>query len=110
MSELRVPAAPDVDATWLSAALAAVGGGTRWWKSTEQRIGNGMVADSLRLTLTWDRETDHRLGRRQGSCRRGDNRVTAAATRTYLLEALYRGLADTLYVSRPFFDHAQYER
>ncbi len=110
VSELMVPrGAADVDAAWLSAALAPVSGGARVVAVEQQRIGNGMVADSLRLTLTWDRETDAPSSVvAKVPAAEEINRVTAAATRTYLLEAsFYRELADTLAVCRPFCYHAR---
>jgi hypothetical protein len=112
VSELMVPrGADDVDAAWLSAALTGVADGARVVAVEQQRIGNGMVADSLRLTLTWDRET----GAPQSVVAKVPaaeeiNRVTAAATRTYLLEAaFYRELADSLSVCRPICHHARYD-
>ena len=103
--------ADDVDAAWLSAALAAVADGARVVEVVQQRIGNGMVADSLRLTLTWDRETAAPSSVvAKVPAAEEINRVTAAATRTYLLEAsFYRELADTLSVCRPFCHHARYD-
>ncbi len=112
VSQLRVPrGASDVDATWLSAALAPASGGSRVVAVDLERIGNGMVADSLRLTLTWDRETDAPSSVvAKVPAAEEINRVTAAATRTYLLEAsFYRELAHTLAVCRPFCYHAQFE-
>ena len=113
MSELVVPrGADDVDAAWLSAALAPVAGGARVVEVEQQRIGNGMVADSLRLTLTWDRETSAPASVvAKVPAAEEINRVTAAATRTYLLEAtFYRELADTLAVCRPVCYHARLRR
>lgn len=112
VSELTVPrGASDVDATWLSAALAPVSDGARVVAVEQQRIGNGMVADSMRLTLTWDRETGAPSSLvAKVPAAEEINRVTAAATRTYLLEAsFYRELADTLSVCRPFCYHVQFE-
>ena len=62
-----------------------------------------MVADSVRLSVTWDRPTDApstyvaKVPAAEETSRAG-----AAATRTYLVEAsFYRDLADTLEVNRP---------
>lgn len=112
MNELMVPrGADDVDATWLSAALAPVAGGARVVEVEQTRIGNGMVADSLRLTLTWDHETAAPSSVvAKVPAAEEVNRVTAAATRTYLLEAsFYRELADTLAVCRPACYHARFD-
>jgi phosphotransferase family enzyme len=112
VSELMVPrGAEDVDAAWLSAALAQVSGGARVVKVEQHRIGNGMVADSVRLTLTWDRETVAPSSVvAKVPAAEEINRVTAAATRTYLLEAtFYRELAGTLAVCRPACYHARFE-
>jgi hypothetical protein len=110
--ELTVPrGANDVDAVWLSQALAPVAGGARVVAVDQRRIGNGMVADSLRLSLTWDRDTAAPPSIvAKVPAAEETNRVTAAATRTYLLEAtFYRELADTLAVCRPACYHAAYD-
>jgi hypothetical protein len=112
MSELEVPrGADDVDAAWLSAALAPVAGGARVIAVDQQPIGNGMVADSLRLSLTWDRDTAAPSSIvAKVPAAEEINRITAAATRTYLLEAtFYLELADTLAVCRPACHHAAFD-
>lgn len=93
----------DLTAPWLAAALADVSDGARITDLVEVRIGNGNIADSVRLVPIWDRPTtapaslvakvpsSHEL-----------NRVTGFATRTYELEAaFYRELAGTVWVNRP---------
>ena len=103
--------ADDVDATGCSAALAPVAGGARVVGVDQQRIGNGMVADSLRLSITWDRDTAAPSSIvAKVPAAEEINRITAAATRTYLLEAtFYRELADTLAVCRPACHHAAFD-
>ena len=103
--------ADDVDAAWVSAALAPIAGGARVVGVEQHRIGNGMVADSLRLTLTWDRETDAPSSVvAKVPAAEETSRLAAAATRTYLLEAtFYRELADTLSVCRPACHHARFD-
>lgn len=103
--------ADDVDAAWLSEALAPVADGARVVEVEQRRIGNGMVADSLRLMLTWDRDTaaPPSIVAKVPAAEEA-NRITAAATRTYLLEAtFYRELADTLAVCRPACHHAGFD-
>ena len=112
MSELMVPSgADDVDADWLSAALASVAGGARVVGVDQQRIGNGMVADSLRLST-------HVGSRHDGAvvvvakvpAAEEINRITAAATRTYLLEAtFYRRARRHVAVCRPACHHAAFD-
>lgn len=95
--------AADLTAAWLTAALAGVSDGATVTDVQQRRIGNGMVADSIRLTITWDRPTDApstyvaKVPAAEETSRAG-----AAATRTYLIEAaFYNDLADTLAVHRP---------
>lgn len=95
--------AEDLDAAWLTTALAHISGGATVTHVQKQSIGNGMVADSVRLALTWDQPTDapSSLVAKVPSAAE-TSRISAAATRTYLLEAaFYNELADTLSVHRP---------
>ena len=103
-TDLRPPrGAADLDATWLTAALAHVSGGAQVADVDATRIGNGMVADSIRLAVTWDRPTDAPTRYVAKVPAASDtSRDAAAATRTYLVEAaFYNDLADTLEVHRP---------
>jgi Phosphotransferase enzyme family len=104
LNQLLTPAsADDVDAAWLTAALAPHAGGAQVLAVERRPIGNGMVADSIRLTITWDRPTDApgSLVAKVPSAS-PTSRAAAAATRTYLIEAgFYRELADTVRVNRP---------
>ncbi|MGH9132492.1 MAG: phosphotransferase, partial [Ilumatobacteraceae bacterium] len=77
----------------------------------QERIGNGMVADSLRLSLAWDRATSAPTSLvAKVPAQEETSRQAAAATRTYLLEAaFYRELAGTLAVCRPTCYHARYD-
>lgn len=95
--------AHDLDAAWLTAALAEVSGGATVTAVSARRIGNGMVADSVRLEVTWDRPTvapDTYVAKVPAA--EATSRAGAAASQTYLVEAsFYRDLADTLEVHRP---------
>jgi len=104
VTNVRAPSgAEDLDAAWLTAALAAVSGGARVVDVAQRKIGNGMVADSVRLTVTWDRPTDAPTSYvAKVPAAEETSRLAAAATRTYLIEsAFYRDLAGTLAVHRP---------
>jgi hypothetical protein len=93
----------DLTAQWLTAALAHVSDGARVTDLVEVRIGNGNVADSVRLVPTWDRPTNApaSLVAKVPSSQEV-SRVTGFATRTYELEAaFYRELAGTVWVNRP---------
>ena len=90
--------AADVDAAWLSAAL-----GTPVADVRADKVGNGMVADSLRLHVTYEQP-----GAGPGTliakvpAAGEESRAAAAATRTYELEAaFYRELAGTVDVRAP---------
>jgi Phosphotransferase enzyme family len=62
-----------------------------------------MVADSIRLSVTWDRPTDAPTTYvAKVPAAEETSRAAAAATRTYLIEAaFYNDLADSLSVNRP---------
>ncbi len=103
-ARILVPAgAADLTAGWLTTALAAHSGGARVADVTAQRIGHGMVADSIRLSVTWDRDTTaptRYVAKVPAAAQ--DSRDAAAATSTYLREAaFYNELAGTVDVHRP---------
>jgi Phosphotransferase enzyme family len=104
MPVLNVPRGiSDLTAPWLTAALAHVADGARVTDLVEVRIGNGNVADSVRLVPTWDRPTNApaSLVAKVPSSQEV-SRATGFATRTYELEAaFYRDLAGTVWVNRP---------
>ena len=104
LSELQAPTgADDVDAAWLTAAMAPFADGAQVTDVQRRPIGNGMVADSVRLSIAWDRPTPapSSLVAKVPSTSE-TSRLGAAATRTYLLEAaFYNELADSLTVHRP---------
>jgi hypothetical protein len=111
-NELMAPSgADDLQPAWLTAALADVAGGAVVTDVARTRIGNGMVADSIRLQVTWDRRTDAPTAFvAKVPAAAETSRMAAAATRTYLLEAaFYNELADTLSVHRPTCHFARHE-
>jgi Phosphotransferase enzyme family len=112
VTPLVVPAgASDIDAVWLTSALAELSGGAQVGSVERRSIGNGMVADSVRLTITWDRPTaaPTSLVAKVPSTS-PTSRQAAAATRTYLLEAAFYGeLAGTLAVNRPLCYLSRYD-
>lgn len=93
----------DLTAEWLTEALAPIAEGATAVEVRTKRIGNGMVADSARVEVVWDRPTpapDRFVAKVPAAAE--ESRISAAATRTYLLEAaFYNDLADTLAVHRP---------
>lgn len=95
--------ASDLTAQWLTVALATRSGGAPVESVTQQRIGNGMVADSIRLAVTWGGPTDapvHYVAKVPAAA--DDSRAAAAATGTYLREAaFYNELAGSVDVHRP---------
>jgi hypothetical protein len=94
--------AGDLTAPWLRTALANVSEGAVV-AVTAEPIGNGMVADSLRLHLTWDPPAagPGSIIAKVASSRE-ESRQAAAMTRTYLLEAgFYNELASTVDVRCP---------
>ncbi|MEO5900237.1 MAG: phosphotransferase [Ilumatobacteraceae bacterium] len=102
--ELKIPTGfADLDAAWLTAALRPRSGGAVVTDVQQRRIGNGMVADSIRLSLTWDRPSDAPstvVAKVPAAAE--TSRQAAAATNTYLREAaFYNELAHTLEVNRP---------
>lgn len=98
--------ATDLDAGWLSDAL-----GTEVTSVEAERIGNGMVADSVRLRLTY---ADGRAGPptlvAKVPSSGEESRAAAAVTRTYLLEAaFYNELAATVDVRAPHCHVSRYD-
>ena len=93
----------DLTAEWMTAALAPTAQGAIATEVSVRRIGNGMVADSARVEVVWDRTTPAPSSFAAKVPAAGaESRAAAAATRTYLLEAaFYNDLADTLGVHRP---------
>jgi len=112
MSVLTVPRGiNDLTAEWLTAALAGVADGAQVSELVAMRIGNGNIADSVRLIPTWDRPTPA-----PGSvvakvpCSEDVSRATGFLTRTYELEsAFYNELASTVWVNRPVCYVAHYD-
>jgi hypothetical protein len=104
MPELSAPrGVSDIDCQWLTEALAPYADGAVVTEVTTTRIGQGNVADSVRLVPTWDRPTPapHSLVAKVPS---SDpvSRATGFAVRTYELEAaFYATLARTVWVHRP---------
>ena len=90
--------AADVDAAWLSVAL-----GTSVADVRTERVGNGMVADSLRLAVTYGPGGSGPASLVAKVPAAGEeSRAAAAATRTYELEAaFYNELAGTVDVRAP---------
>ncbi|MGH9093549.1 MAG: phosphotransferase [Acidimicrobiales bacterium] len=104
MGVLPVPhGMEDLRPQWLTAALADVAGGAAVIEVTCERVGNGMVADSVRLGLRWDGPTAAPVSViAKVPAAAADSRSAAAATRTYELEAaFYQHLAGTVDVHRP---------
>ncbi|MEO5723066.1 MAG: phosphotransferase, partial [Ilumatobacteraceae bacterium] len=102
--KLKVPSGvADLTASWITAAMGAAAAGAVVTDVVLRPIGNGMVADSVRLQLTWDRPTEAPPSLVAKVPAADEvSRGSAAATRTYLLEAaFYNDLADTLAVNRP---------
>jgi hypothetical protein len=93
----------DLTAEWLNAALSEVSDGARVTEVVAVRIGNGNVADSVRLVPRWDRPTsglDSFVAKVPSS--NAESRAAGFSTRTYEVEAaFYNELADSLLVSRP---------
>ncbi|MGH9055513.1 MAG: phosphotransferase [Acidimicrobiales bacterium] len=93
----------DLNAEWLTAALAGVADGARVTDLVATSIGLGSIADSVRLTPSWDRPTPAPpsvVAKVPSSD--PTSRATGFATRTYEIEAaFYAELADTVHVNRP---------
>jgi hypothetical protein len=93
----------DLTAEWLTMALAEITGGAVATDLVAVRVGNGNVADSVRLVPTWDRPTPglaSLVAKVPSSS--DDSRAAGFSTRTYEVEAaFYNELADTLRVNRP---------
>ena len=95
--------AADLDAEWLTEALSPVADGARVAAVDACRIGTGQVAESVRLSLSWDRPgpAPTTVVAKVPSGQEA-SRAAAAATRTYEIEAaFYAELADTVGVHRP---------
>lgn len=93
----------DLTSEWLTAALADVTDGARVTDLVAMRVGNGNIADSVRLVPVWDRPTPNlqSLVAKVPSSEEV-SRATGFATRTYELEAaFYNELAPTVWVNRP---------
>ena len=103
--------AGDLTPEWLTAALAGVAGDAVVTDVAARKIGTGQVADSVRLTLTWDRLTGAPAAVvAKVPAAAEDSRAAAAATRTYLREAaFYQQLADTVGVHRPHCWYAAHD-
>jgi len=112
---MPVPTVPrgihDLTAEWLTAALAGVADGARVADLVTMRIGNGNIADSVRLVPTWDRPTPAPASVvAKVPCSEEVSRATGFATRTYELEsAFYNELASTVWVNRPLCYFANYD-
>jgi hypothetical protein len=104
MGGVFVPSgAADLDAEWLTEALGQVADGARVTAVDARRIGTGQVAESLRLSLRWDRPgpAPATVVAKVPSGEEA-SRAAAAATRTYEIEAaFYAELAGTVAVHRP---------
>ncbi|MGI8492573.1 MAG: phosphotransferase [Acidimicrobiales bacterium] len=104
---MEAPHAPlgveDLTPQWLSAALAAVSDGAAVTAAEATRVGNGMVSDSIRLRLSWDRAGAGPLSVvAKVPSAEATSRAAAAVGRTYEIEAaFYRELAATVAVHRP---------
>jgi hypothetical protein len=112
MPVLTVPkGVADLTADWLAAALEPWSDGARATGLATSRIGQGNVADSVRLVPTWDRPTPAPpsvVAKVPSS--EEVSRLTGFATRTYELEAaFYRELAGTVRVHRPACYAAHYD-
>lgn len=93
----------DLTSEWLTAALADVSDGARVTDLVATRVGNGNIADSVRLIPMWDRPTPNlpSLVAKVPSSEEV-SRATGFATRTYELEAaFYNELAPTVWINRP---------
>jgi hypothetical protein len=101
----------DLTADWLAEALAPVADGARVTALVASRIGQGNVADSVRLVPTWDRPTPAPASVvAKVPSSEEVSRLTGFATRTYELEAaFYRELAGTVRVHRPTCYAAEYD-
>jgi hypothetical protein len=93
----------DLTAEWLTDVLAPVADGARATGVVLTRIGQGNVADSVRLVPAWDRPTPAPASVVAKVPSSDEvSRLTGFATRTYELEAaFYRELAGTVRVHRP---------
>jgi hypothetical protein len=95
--------AAELDAGWLTEALGPVADGARVTAVDARRIGTGQVAESLRLSLSWDRPgpAPTTVVAKVPSGEEA-SRAAATATRTYEIEAaFYAELAGSVAVHRP---------
>jgi hypothetical protein len=101
----------DLTADWVTTVLDDVSDGARAVDLVALRVGNGNVADSVRLIPAWDRPTPN-LASLVAKVPSSEpvSRATGFATRTYELEAaFYNELAPTLWVNRPASYLARYD-
>ncbi|MDO9222594.1 MAG: phosphotransferase [Caulobacter sp.] len=111
MKAPAIAASPDaVDAAWLTQALRAAGviGEATVTAATAKAVGNGLVGDSFRFGLTYDREVAGAPSSVVGKFPAADpsSRASGAAHSLYLREvSFYRELASTVGIitPRPFF-------
>jgi hypothetical protein len=101
----------DLTPDWLTGALAEVADGAQVTDLIAVRIGNGNIADSVRLVPTWDRPTAGPASVvAKVPSSEEVSRATGFATRTYELEAaFYNELAATVWVNRPVCYVAHYD-
>lgn len=93
----------DVTAEWLTAALGPAFAGATVTAVDKQQIGTGQIADSVRLSLTWDPPDAGPASLVAKVTSSSDaSRQAAISTRTYEVEVgFYSELADRLPVRRP---------
>ena len=112
MPVLTVPQSiRDLTPEWVTAALAGVADGAQVTDLVAVRIGQGNIADSVRLVPTWDRPTPAPASVvAKVPSSEEVSRATGFATRTYELEAaFYNELAATVWVNRPVCYEADYD-
>jgi Phosphotransferase enzyme family len=101
----------DLTAEWLTGALSGVSDGAEIMDLVAVRIGNGNIADSVRLIPVWDRPTaapGSVVAKVPSSTE--VSRATGFATRTYEVEAaFYNDLAGTVWVNRPACHLARFD-
>lgn len=104
MAVLEVPrSVDDLLTAWLADALSEVADGARVASVSAKTIGNGVLADTVRLLLDWDRPTAApRTVVAKVPASDPVSRAGAASLRTYEIEtAFYSELASSLWVQRP---------
>ena len=104
MTTAPIPTAmDDLTAEWLTAAIGPRFGGAAVTGVERRQIGTGQIADSVRLSLTWDPADGGppSLVAKVTSASEA-SRQAAIQTRTYEVEVgFYRDLADQVLVRRP---------